>query len=142
MKHYIYVEDFTSTLRDISTEDFGADKAKAISKAESLFNRICDANVKTADSVQLWECVMTDEELQAIEEGTTEKWYGDYCMDITIDFLKREWYAIQVDDDDDCSYGSYDYSEAVKMLKASDRYTQIAVCVNGVCERVISREEA
>lgn len=57
------------------------------------------------------------------------------------------WYAVEADDQDsDWGTGSYDYDEAVAMLKEFGSQAQIAVIDEGehdsICEYVIPYEEA
>lgn len=139
MTHYFFIDDMTTAGGILRVENLGTDMAEAIKKADRFAGYITEDEMKRADLVQFWACEMTDEEIAAVEEGETEKWYGDYCKEIITDYKEpKKWYAIQKESQDPLDIGSFDYDEAVRMAKENG-YHIIATCING--DNVIEEEE-
>lgn len=53
---------------------------------------------------------------------------------------RRKWYAVQAESSDAWDYGSYDYEEAVEMLKEQGKGL-IAVIIADYCESEIWYED-
>lgn len=61
--------------------------------------------------------LIADFEQQDREDGTYSKDFYDIINDDGESVEKMTWYAVQETPDDDWSYGSYDYGDAVRMLR-------------------------
>lgn len=85
--------------------------------------------------------------LDGIYEDLTEEQFEDFCESILNrvhddSYEQSEWYAVMRDrDDNDWGFGDFNLEKAKLMARDLGEDAYIAVIINGVCVREITRED-